>query len=136
LGIAYLRSDGADALIVRSVVRLDAPASEKVAVRARHARQVAGRLTVHAAGEVMEAEAEQVTLLEDVRQVVWPAPMHVHLGDLVAGLSKLRPALYGTLDVSGLATQLRGAGGSTCTTCTTRRSRGRTAPRRACGASG
>ena len=107
--IAYLRSDGADAQIVRSVVGLDAPVSEKVALRARHARQVAGLLTGQAAGEVMEAEAEQVALLDDVRQVVASGAV-MHLTDLVAGLAALRPALYGSLDVRGLGSQLRGAG--------------------------
>ena len=108
-GIAYLRSDGADAQIVRSVAGLDAPASEKVALRARHARQTAGLLTGQAAGEVMEAEAEQVALLDDVRQVVASGAV-MHLTDLVAGLAALRPALYGSLDVRGLGSQLRGAG--------------------------
>lgn len=107
-GIAYLKSDGADAQIVRSVNGLDAPTSERVAARARHARQVAGRLTGMAAGEVMEREAEQVSFLDDVRQVVTvPA---VHLAELGASLAVLRPALYATLDNARLAGMLRAAG--------------------------
>jgi S-DNA-T family DNA segregation ATPase FtsK/SpoIIIE len=107
-GVAYLKSDGADAQIVRSVAGLDAPTAETVAARARHARQVAGRLTGMAAGEVMEREAEQVSFLDDVRQVV--TSPSVHLAELAAGLAVLRPRLYATLDNARLAGMLRAAG--------------------------
>lgn len=107
-GVAYLKSDGADARIVRSVVGLDAPAAEKVASRARHTRVNTGRLTGMAAGEQMEREQRQVELLDDLRAVVTgPA---VHLGDLVAQLAQLRPGVYGHLDPSALGTMLRAAG--------------------------
>lgn len=107
-GVAYLKSDGADARIVRSVVGLDAPAAEKVAARARQARQVAARLTGMAAGEVMEHEARQVDFLADCRQVA-TSPV-VHLANLVTTLASLRPALYGHLDSTSLAAMLRAAG--------------------------
>ena len=107
-GVAYLKSDGADARIVRSVAGLDAPAAEKVAARARQARQVAGRLTGMATGEEMAHEAEQVDFLEDVRQVV-TSPV-AHLVDLVTSLATLRPALYGHLDPGRLGGMLRAAG--------------------------
>ncbi|MDN5919063.1 MAG: hypothetical protein L0I76_28880, partial [Pseudonocardia sp.] len=113
-GIAYLRGDGADPQIVRTVVGLDAPTSEKVAARARAARIEAGRLTGHAADEVMEREAEQVRLLDDVQRVFQDAQA-MHLGDIVAGLGLLRPALYGHLDAAALGTQLRAAGVQTGT---------------------
>ena len=109
-GLALLKADGAEAKVVRSVVGLDAPASEAVAARARQARQVAGRLTGMAAGEVMAREAEQVDFLEDVRQVV-TSPV-AHLVDLVTSLATLRPALYGHLDPGRLGGMLRGRRGA------------------------
>jgi DNA segregation ATPase FtsK/SpoIIIE, S-DNA-T family len=108
-GVAYLKSDGSDAKIVRSVAGLDAPTAEKVANRARQARQAVARLTGMAAGQDAEHEAQQVRLLDDVRQVFVGAPA-MHLGDLVAGLANLRPALYGHLDPASLAGMLRSAG--------------------------
>lgn len=108
-GIGYLRGDGVEPLIVRTVVGLDAPAAEKVALRARRERELDRRLTGHAAGEVMEAEAEQVVFLDDVRKVFGDRDT-AHLEDLVAGLALLRPALYGALNVRSLGTQLRTAG--------------------------
>jgi S-DNA-T family DNA segregation ATPase FtsK/SpoIIIE len=108
-GIAYFRGDGADARIVRTVAGLDAPTAEKVAARARALRVAAGTLTGFAAGEVAEHEAEQVSLLQDVRQVVGAAPV-MHLGDIREGLAGLRPALYGHLDNAALGSALRDAG--------------------------
>ncbi|MDQ4032992.1 MAG: hypothetical protein M3332_12290 [Actinomycetota bacterium] len=94
---------------MRTIVGLDAPRSEKVAYRARAARQAVGRLSGHAAGEVMEVEAEQVVLLDDVRQVVGVAKA-MHLPDVIAGLARLRPQLYGSLTPRTLGGQLRQAG--------------------------
>lgn len=108
-GIGYLRADGAEAQITRSVHGLDAVAAEKVALRARAMRSAAGRLSGYAAGEAMESEAEQVVLLDDVRQVLAGAEA-MHSEDVVAGLAHLRPQLYGGLDVRSLGSQLRAAG--------------------------
>lgn len=105
-GIAYLKGEGADAQIVRSVFGLDAPASEKVAVRARAEREKQGRLTGDAAGEEMEREEEQVVLLDDVKRVFGAVPA-MALGDIVNGLAKLRPAAWGSLDVDALGKHLR-----------------------------
>lgn len=108
-GIGYLRGDDTEAQIVRSVHGLDAVKAEKVAMRARSLRSKAGRLTGAAAGEVMQAEAEQATLLEDVRHA-FQAATAMHLGDLREGLEMLRPGIYGHLDNAGLAALLRDAG--------------------------
>lgn len=108
-GLAYLRAEGSEAQIVRTVFGLDAPAAERVAQRARTLRKADNRLSGYADGEVMEREQEQVKLLDDVRTVVGPAPA-MHLTDMVAGLAELRPLLYGPLDTSSLASQLRAAG--------------------------
>jgi DNA segregation ATPase FtsK/SpoIIIE, S-DNA-T family len=105
-GIAYLKGEGADAQIVRSVFGLDAPASERVAVRARAARELEGRLTGDAAGEAMDREEEQVVLLDDIKQV-FAGTAGMHLGDIASGLAQLRPAAWGSLDVNALGKHLR-----------------------------
>jgi DNA segregation ATPase FtsK/SpoIIIE, S-DNA-T family len=104
-GIAYLKAGG-PAQIVRTVFSLDKVESEKVALRARSMRKTAGRLTGYAAGEEMEAEEEQVVLLDDVRRVMGNADA-MHLGDIAAGLAELRPAAWGSLTARSLGTQLR-----------------------------
>lgn len=111
-GIGYLRADGADAAIVRSVHGLDAVAAEKVAMRARQARLAAGRLTGAAAGATMAEEADQAALVDDVRQVFASLanPGALHLADLVTGLAALRQGIYGHLDNTALASMLRFAG--------------------------
>jgi DNA segregation ATPase FtsK/SpoIIIE, S-DNA-T family len=105
-GIAYLKGEGADAQIVRSVFGLDAPAAEKVATRARAARELDNRLTGDAAGEEMEREEEQVVLLDDVTRVVGGAEA-MHLTDIARGLAQLRPAAWGSLDARSLGSLLR-----------------------------
>lgn len=107
-GIAYLKGEGAEALIVRSVSNLDTLAAEKVATRARAARELEGRLTGDAAGEEMDTEVEQVILLDDVRRVFGAADA-MHLPDIATGLGELRPMLYGNLDPNSLGRQLRRA---------------------------
>jgi S-DNA-T family DNA segregation ATPase FtsK/SpoIIIE len=105
-GIAYLKGEGADAQIVRSVFGLDAPAAEKIAVRARAEREQLGRLTGDAAGEEMDREEEQVVLLDDIKRV-FSGAAGMHLVDIVTGLADLRPAAWGSLDVNALGKHLR-----------------------------
>ncbi|HEY1970296.1 MAG TPA: cell division protein FtsK [Pseudonocardia sp.] len=107
-GIAYLKSDGADARIVRSVAGLDAPTAEKVAGRCRSMRLATGRLTGAAADEDMSREIEQVSLLDDLREVM-VGPV-AHLVDLVGLLAQHRPDLHGHLDTSALGVMLRSLG--------------------------
>lgn len=108
-GIAYFKGEGADAEIVRTVFGLNAVAADKVALRARAARELDGRLTGYAAGEEMDREVEEVILVDDVRQVVGTADA-MHLADLATGLAELRPGVYGSLDATTLGRQLRTAG--------------------------
>lgn len=107
-GIAYLKSDGSDARIVRSVAGLDAPTAEKVAVRCRSMRLASGRLTGAAADEDITSEVEQVSLLDDLREVM-VGPV-AHLVDLVEMLAQHRPDLHGHLDTSALGVMLRSLG--------------------------
>lgn len=108
-GIGYLRAEGHDAQIVRTVHGLDAVESEKVALRARNLRLQVGRLSGDAADDVMDTEAEQVVLLDDVRTVLG-ATEAMHLPDLVSALAEIRPELYGMLDPVSLGKMLRAAG--------------------------
>ncbi|HEX5345976.1 MAG TPA: FtsK/SpoIIIE domain-containing protein [Pseudonocardiaceae bacterium] len=105
-GIAYLKGEGADAQIVRSVFGLDAPASEKVAARAYAERELQGRLTGDAAGEEMEQEVAQVVLLDDIKRVFGAAAV-MDVNSIAAGLAELRPELHGGLDSKTLPPQLR-----------------------------
>lgn len=107
-GLALLKADGSECQVVRSVSGLDAVVSERVATRARHARQSAGRLTGMAAGELMQREQEQAELLDDLRQVI--SSDAVHLADLVALLASHRPGIYGHLDTNALGGMLRSVG--------------------------
>lgn len=107
-GVAYLK-DGGSAQIVRTVAVLDKIESEKVALRARAAREMAGRLTGYAAGAEMDQEETEVVLLDDCRRVMGNAKT-MHLTDMALGLGGLRPTTYGHLDASSLGSQLRTAG--------------------------
>jgi S-DNA-T family DNA segregation ATPase FtsK/SpoIIIE len=108
-GIAVMRADGSQPQVVRSVAGLDAIRSERIAERARALRLSLGRLTGEAADQVMDDEARQVVLLDDVREVFGQVDA-MHLSDLVAGLAEVRPELYGHLDVFSLGKLLRSAG--------------------------
>ena len=112
-GIAYLKAGG-PAQIVRTVFALDKVESDKVALRARAMREMAGRLTGFAAGDDMDAEEAEVVLLDDCRRVVGNAEA-MHLTDITTGLAELRPSLYGSLDSRSLGSQLRTAGVQTGT---------------------
>lgn len=106
-GIAYLKGEGADAQIVRSVFGLDAPNADRVAKRARAARDAAGRLTGDAAGQAMETEAAEVALLDYVGQVLANAEA-MHLTELAKGMADRWPGAWGSLDANGLGKLLRG----------------------------
>lgn len=109
-GIAYLKAEGRDAAIVRSVAGLDTVAADKIGQRARALREAAGRLTGDAADQDVEI-APEPTLLDDVHQVLAAAGVdRMHLGDLRARLALLRSATWSTLTVDALGVQLREAG--------------------------
>lgn len=109
-GVGYLKAEGRDAEICRSVYGLDAVEAEKVALRARRIREAAGRLTGEAADEEAENEEQQATLLDDVREVMDEAGVdRAHLGVLADRLADLRP-VYEHLDSDALGAQLRAAG--------------------------
>lgn len=108
-GIGYLKADGAEPRICRSVWGLDAVASEKVARRARQLRVDAGRLTGDADDEESAEEAFQVDLREDVLHV-FQGGTGMLLDEIRDGLALLRDGLYGHLDNDALGAQLNAAG--------------------------
>ncbi|GAA2855524.1 FtsK/SpoIIIE domain-containing protein [Pseudonocardia halophobica] len=110
-GLAYLRAEGDEARIVRSVFGLDAVASEKVGVRARQMREAANRLTGDADDEVIEAEEQQVEFLADVRTIMDNArTARMHLGEIREALVAFRPATWQQLDNDSVGGLLRQAG--------------------------
>lgn len=71
---------------------------------------IAGLLSGFAADEVMDHEAEQVVLVDDVRRKVFGAAPAMRLGDIRVGLAALRPGLYEDLDNTGISALLRASG--------------------------
>jgi S-DNA-T family DNA segregation ATPase FtsK/SpoIIIE len=112
-GLLWLRADGDQPQVVRSVAGLDAVRAEKVAAIARAQREAADRLTGEAAGDVAAAEAVQVDFLADVRDVMDNLDggrTTIHLTELAEALAALREAMYGTWDTDTLGSALRDAG--------------------------
>ncbi|MDF5751953.1 cell division protein FtsK [Spongiactinospora sp. TRM90649] len=93
-GICYFSGEGENPRIVRCVY-LDAPAAEKIALRARAMRERAGTLSGHAVGEGFDAtEAAQGSdLLADIAAVASEPKLWNEV--VVDRLAELRPEAYG-----------------------------------------
>jgi S-DNA-T family DNA segregation ATPase FtsK/SpoIIIE len=91
-GIAYFAGEGDAPRIVRSFF-LDAPAAEKIALRARSLREAAGTLTGHALGEAIEGTGPSFDLLADIAAVVTEPKLWSET--VVTRLAELRPDTYG-----------------------------------------
>ncbi|MGD9530406.1 MAG: FtsK/SpoIIIE domain-containing protein [Dehalococcoidia bacterium] len=110
-GLAWLKGDGAEPLVVRTVHGFDKPTAEKLMAKARALRESLGLLTGYSAGEAAEAEDDQVRLLDDAREVLdAEGADRMHVETLLDRLALLRPGIYGPLDVAGLGAALRRAG--------------------------
>lgn len=107
-GIAYLRGDGADAQIVRTVHGLDQVKAEELCAIARELRKRRNLLTGYAAGEEAEAEEEQVDFLADCREAMGAANAML-LTELLPAIAHLN-GHWAELDVSALSSMLKGAG--------------------------
>lgn len=94
-GIGYLVGEGNAPKVVKTHF-VDGPAAEKVAARAKAAREAAGALTGYAAGETAETAPEtRRDLLADLL-AAWPAGAAACWNaDLVDRLAELRPEIYG-----------------------------------------
>jgi S-DNA-T family DNA segregation ATPase FtsK/SpoIIIE len=94
-GLHYFVGEGSDARIVSSTF-LDAPLAERVAARARTAREKAGLLSGYALGEALEAvTGPSYDLLADVAAVVPEKEERVWNERIAARLAELRPEVYG-----------------------------------------
>jgi DNA segregation ATPase FtsK/SpoIIIE, S-DNA-T family len=108
-GIAYLAGEGDAPRIVRSFY-IDAPAAEKIALRARSLRQQAGTLSGHALGEMPEDTGPASDLLADIAAVVSEPKLWSET--VVTRLAELRPAAYapwGGMEPEDRAAQLTAA---------------------------
>jgi S-DNA-T family DNA segregation ATPase FtsK/SpoIIIE len=106
LGIGLLIGAGPVPQIARSYY-IDAPGADRIAARARAAREAAGTLAGYCAGDAPEASAK-VSLLADVAAVM-PEPKQ-HLVTIAARLAELRPGLYGGWDERQAGAALRAQG--------------------------
>lgn len=107
-GIAYLRGDGADAQIVRTVHGLDQVKAEELCLMAREIRKRRNLLTGYAAGEEAAEEEEQVDFLADCRDAMGAANAML-LTELLASLAHLN-GHWAELDVKALGSMLKHAG--------------------------
>jgi S-DNA-T family DNA segregation ATPase FtsK/SpoIIIE len=105
-GIGYLAGEGDDPQIVRSFY-VDAPAAERIVVRARALRDGAGMLSGHALGEDPVSEDASASLLADVLAVVPAGETRVWNQTVVARLAELRPEAYGGWEAEQLTAALK-----------------------------
>ena len=109
-GICYFAGEGETPRIVRGVY-LDAPAAEKIALRARAVRQRAGTLSGHALGEEFTGHTGLgYDLLADIAAVVTEPKLWSET--VVTRLAGVRPQVYGAwadLEPDARAAQLTGA---------------------------
>lgn len=97
-GIAMLVGEGDDPVILRAAF-IDAPAAEKIALRARAARHAAGLLTGLAAGDEENVDTDTGSILDHLL-AVWPATDaewptgKVWCGELARRLAAAQPSLY------------------------------------------
>ncbi|MFI6331087.1 cell division protein FtsK [Micromonospora chersina] len=106
-GTGYFVGEGADARIT-TTVNIDGPLAEKIAARARAAREAAGRLTGHALGE-QPAAVPTLTfnLLEDIAAVVPASEAKVWCRTVAARLAELRPEVYDGWDAERVTVALK-----------------------------
>ncbi|MFF3491152.1 cell division protein FtsK [Streptomyces sp. NPDC002795] len=101
-GIAYFVGDGSDARIIHSVY-VDAPTAERLALRARAAREAAGTLAGYALGQEPEPTASAYDLLA----VVPAKEAKAWSETVVARLAELRPEVYDGWEPDALAAALK-----------------------------
>jgi S-DNA-T family DNA segregation ATPase FtsK/SpoIIIE len=116
-GIGYLVGAGDDPAVVRTYY-VDAETAERVAERARAARERAGTITGYAAGEDVQPMTPAASLLDDLRTIfataevtwAWSEDPWAWSEDLVQRLAAFRPDVYAQWDVELFARSLRAIG--------------------------
>jgi S-DNA-T family DNA segregation ATPase FtsK/SpoIIIE len=102
-GIGYLAGEADEPQVIRTYY-IDNPTAERIAERARVAREKLGLLTGLAAGQAPEREA--IDVLQDVQRVMGKMEK-VRTEDLLAKLGELRPQVYGSWNDKALAAALK-----------------------------
>ncbi len=106
-GVGYLVGAADEAQIVRTFY-VDGPTVERIAERARAAREAAGTLSGHAAGQAPDMPAvRRDTLLDDILSVIGAAEAKVWSETVVERLSVLRPDAYAELTRDQLTAALK-----------------------------
>jgi S-DNA-T family DNA segregation ATPase FtsK/SpoIIIE len=96
-GVGYLVGAADEAQIVKTYY-LNGPTVEAIAARARAAREAAGTLTGHAAGQPVDTPTTRTdTLLHDILSVLPVTEPKVWMEILAERLSNLRPEVYGEM---------------------------------------
>ena len=97
-GLGYLVGAGDDPQIVKTFY-IDGPAAERICARASAARETAGTLISHAAGDHATANGDRAsrvdTLLDDILAVVPATEAKAWNETVVTRLAEYRPELYG-----------------------------------------
>jgi S-DNA-T family DNA segregation ATPase FtsK/SpoIIIE len=113
-GVGYLVGGPDPDPRITRVFYVDNPATERVVARARAARQAAGTLTGHAAGQAPQPPAHRSdTLLADILAVIPPSEPKVWSETVLERLAALRPELYGQLTRDQLTAALKPYGVTT-----------------------
>ncbi|RSM65754.1 cell division protein FtsK [Amycolatopsis sp. WAC 01376] len=105
-GIGYLRGEGSDAQITRSVYQ-DGPTAKRIAAGARKQREALGNITGYAAGEEVDLETARLDTLADVLSVFEKGEEKLWSDVIVSRLAELRPSTYGKWNPAALATALK-----------------------------
>lgn len=106
-GIGYLVGEGSDARIVRTVY-LDGPESERIAARARAAREAAGLLTGHAIGEdTTDDDLVRANVPHDAASVFTRAEDKLWSDTILARLAERWPDRYAGWTPTSLAAALK-----------------------------
>jgi DNA segregation ATPase FtsK/SpoIIIE, S-DNA-T family len=106
-GVGYLVGAADEAQITRTFY-VDTPTAERLCQRARAARQTAGTLQGHAAGEPTSPRRD--TLLADILTVVPAGESKVWSETLLERLQALRPEGYGDMSRDQLTAALKAHG--------------------------
>ncbi|GAB3707346.1 FtsK/SpoIIIE domain-containing protein [Amycolatopsis oliviviridis] len=105
-GIGYLRGEGSDAQITRSVYQ-DGPTAKRIAAGARKQREALGNITGYAAGEEVDLDTARLDTLADVLSVFEKGEEKLWSDVIVSRLAELRPSTYGKWNPAALATALK-----------------------------
>ncbi|UMP02249.1 cell division protein FtsK [Amycolatopsis sp. EV170708-02-1] len=105
-GIGYLRGEGSDAQITRSVYQ-DGPTAKRIAAGARKQREALGNITGYAAGEEVDLDTARLDTLADVLGVFEKGEEKLWSDVIVSRLAELRPSTYGKWNPAALATALK-----------------------------